>query len=174
MSFLKKFIPKEAAEASALEYITAGGFRFDQMEGIPDSEEDILKQSPKFNRAVLPHYDTRNKPDNKKTLDRFLQNYEAYQFMQRVKARIEARIENGGSARDKHLLKMVNNAIEVTKELEVSEGKHIIGDTYKPLTDKTIVLNKPYILTHGSQSSFWDSTGGKKSGEELEAWARKT
>ncbi len=145
MSFLKKFIPRKAASDAAIDYVTTGGFRFDQMEGIPDSEEDIITQSPKFNRADLPYYDTRNNRENKKVLDRFLQNYEAYQFMQRVEKRIQARIEEKPTDRDKRLLKMVKSAIEVTKELEVSEGKHIIADTYKTLTDKTIVLNKPYL-----------------------------
>jgi hypothetical protein len=150
--------PAEASIKAGIDWLVTAGFFGTQLEGIPESDEEIIAQGAKFSKALIPFLGTRQDSWMHELLDRFLQNYEMYLYYQEVSGRIKnPKLSAHTMAAIKYSRKAINmtstyssktaHTINVMKDMLVSEAKIILSLTYQKIENKTIVINKGFIPT---------------------------
>lgn len=130
--FFGKFDPAEASLKAGIEYLVAGGYFGTQLEGIPETDDEIIDQSAKFSKALIPFLGTKDNPWAHELLDRFLQNYELYLYLKNI---LETRMKAYSS-----------NKLKSLRDALVSEGKIILSLTYGKIENKTIIINKGFLF----------------------------
>jgi len=142
-SIFGRFDAVEASERAAIDYIVALGLFGTQMDGIPETDEEIIEQSKDkasklsstFNKALIPFLGTKHDSWMHEILDRFLQNYEIYRYIKELKEKMGDEEEN-----------KADHTISALTDMLVSGGKIILSLTYSNLDNKTIVISKPLMM----------------------------
>lgn len=149
--FFGKVDVNEASMKAGIEWLVAAGFFGTQLAGIPESDEEIISQSAKFSKAMIPFLGTRHNSWMHELIDRFLQNYEMYLYYKGIFDRIyppEIPQINGQESSTPFARAL--HSINVLKDMIVSDGKIILSLTYEMIENKTIVINKGFLPDPGT------------------------
>lgn len=150
--FISRFRPQQAAKASAIDYITAGGYFGDQIEGLEEltKAEDFVDNFAIFCKSLIPHLNARKDSHMRDLLRRWLENYESYKANTRA---IEIYIKQADTLENEDDIQhseKLKPELDFTKNIKhqmlTTDAMIIFSLTFEKLPYKTIVLDKPYIL----------------------------
>ena len=154
-------------DKAAIDYLTYYGFLQAQLEGIPESDDDIIEQSASFARSLIPFMNTRKDRRMLKVLVAYLEIYESYLAFKRSKDGLE----NGTNVRvsdeeKESRISRLSHAIDQIKDILVTDAKIVQSFIYDKIDHRTVLLNKPYILEQRRTRTIEVGGGSEERGGE--------